>query len=96
VNDCDVLAAADCGNGKSCQIIDPTGNVACVTSGSAGAGDACSAVNTCQPGFSCVGGTCRRLCRAQPGGGEPACASDEGVCVHFAGNPPGVGVCTLL
>lgn len=95
VNDCDVFDASTCEAGKACQIVDPTGNVACLTSGSAGLGEACSSSVRCQAGFACVGGKCRRLCRAVEGG-EPACPPGEGTCVHFVGNPEGVGECTPL
>ncbi len=94
VNDCDVFDPAACDAGTSCQIVDPTGNVACVTSGTGDVGDACSASARCKAGFSCIGGTCRRLCKAVEGGGDPACPAAEGICVHFVGDPPGVGECT--
>lgn len=94
VNNCDVFDASSCASGKSCQIVDPTGNVACVTAGSGGVGEACSSSERCQAGFSCVGSSCRRLCRAVEGGGEPSCPPGEGICVHFVGDPAGVGECT--
>ena len=93
VNDCDVFEASSCPSGKACQIVDPTGNVACLTPGTAGLGDACSPSNPCEPGFSCVAEACRRLCRAVEGG-EPSCPPGEGICVHFARDPAGVGECT--
>lgn len=94
VNDCDVFDASSCPDGTACQIVDPTGNVACITAGSAGLGDPCSPSDHCQAGFSCVAGSCRRLCRAVAGGGEPSCPAAEGVCVHFHRDPPGVGECS--
>lgn len=94
VNDCDVFDSSACESGKSCQIVDPTGNVACITSGTGDVGDSCDSASRCKAGFSCVGSTCRRLCRAVAGGGEPSCPPAEGICVHFVGDPEGVGQCT--
>jgi hypothetical protein len=94
VNDCDVFDESSCASGKACHIVDPTGNVACVAAGSAELGEACSASERCIAGFACVGGACRRLCNASPGGGEPSCPPAEGVCVHFARDPASVGECT--
>jgi hypothetical protein len=94
VNDCDVFDASSCASGKACHIVDPTGNVACVTAGTAELGEDCSASERCVAGFACVGGACRRLCNASPGGGEPSCPPAEGICVHFVRNPPNVGECT--
>jgi hypothetical protein len=94
VNDCDVFESASCDSGKTCHIVDPTGNVACVQSGNAELGETCSNAERCVAGFACVGGACRRLCRAVEGGGEPSCPAAEGICVHFVRNPPGVGECT--
>ncbi len=96
VGNCDVFDEKSCAEGRSCKIVDPTGNVACVPSGSAKIGDPCSSVNPCIAGASCVADRCRRLCKAVEGGGTPACPKDEGTCVHFARDPPGVGECTLL
>lgn len=94
VGGCDVFDASSCPDGKSCQLVDPTGNVACVTAGSAKVGDPCSSDAPCVTGATCVAGHCRRLCKAVEGGGEPSCPEAEGVCVHFVGDPPGVGECT--
>jgi hypothetical protein len=91
VNTCDALAPASCAEpGTTCQIVDPTGATACFPEGTGESGQPCP----CKGGFLCVAGECRRLCKAAPGGGEPSCKSDEGVCVHFNRDPPGVGECT--
>ncbi len=96
VNNCDVLDPSSCSSqpGRSCQIVDPTGNVACVAEGQGGVGAPCSASVHCSAGFSCVADKCRRLCRAVAGGGEPSCPSSEGICVHYNRDPAGVGECT--
>lgn len=93
---CSVLDSESCADdpGRTCKIVDPTGAEACVRSGSGTVGEACVTPEYCGPGLSCVGGTCRRLCRAEACG-EPACPESEGVCVHFDRNPVGVGECTL-
>ncbi len=98
VNNCDVLDPTSCQSepGRTCQIVDPTGNVACAPAGQAGAGDPCSETVHCTAGFSCVAKACRRLCKAVAGGGEPSCAAGEGTCVHYNRDPAGVGECTPL
>ena len=90
VGSCDVLDPSTCPADRSCQIVDSRGSVACINEGPGGVGEACP----CQTGFLCVADACRRLCRAVEGGGEPACPKDEGICVHFDRDPPGVGECT--
>ena len=91
VNMCDALDPASCTDpGTTCQIVDPTGATACFSEGTGAQGDACP----CKGGFLCVANECRRLCKAVEGGGEPSCKPDEGVCVHFNRDPPGVGECT--
>ena len=98
VNQCDALAPKSCasidasGANTTCQIADPTGATACLPEGAGGVGDACP----CKGGFACVEGGCRRLCRAVAGGGEPSCPVEEGICVHFNRDPPGVGECTPI
>ena len=96
VGDCDVLDPASCADeaGRACQIVDPVGHVACAPEGNAGQGEPCASHDPCVRGFFCVGGACRRLCRAVPGGGEPSCPASEGICVHFNRDPAGVGECT--
>ena len=98
VGGCDPLDPAACSDlpGRSCQIVDPTGNVACVPVGSAGAGEACSEKQPCKGGFACVADACRRLCKAVEGGGEPSCPPQEGTCIHFNRDPAGVGECTPI
>src|SRR5262249_46924024 len=88
VNNCDALSPQSCGKpGTACELVDTTGATACVPEGPGGAGAPCP----CQGGFTCVGGVCRRLCKAVEGGGAPYCQAGEGVCVHFNRDPPGVG-----
>lgn len=98
VNNCDVLDPLSCqaDPGRTCQIVDPTGNVACAPEGQAGVGEACSPTVHCSAGFSCVAQKCRRLCRAVAAGGEPSCPSGEGTCIHYNRDPAGVGECTPL
>jgi hypothetical protein len=97
VDTCDVLDLSACAfePGMTCQIVDPRGKTACLPAGSAQLGEPCSTVRVCGAGLSCVGGTCRRLCRAVVGG-EPSCPADEGICVHFSRDPEGVGECTVV
>lgn len=92
---CDVLDADSCADGSfdSCKIVDPTGATACVSSGPGKVGQDCDSAEYCGSGLSCVGNTCRRLCRARECG-EPACQESEGTCVHFDRDPDGVGECT--
>ena len=96
VGTCDVLDPASCAgvSGRSCQIVDPLGNVACAPLGRAALGEPCTPAQNCVQGMSCVDDHCRRLCRAVAGGGQPACPSSEGICVHYLRDPPGVGECT--
>lgn len=95
VGTCDVLDPAACDDqpGRDCKLVDPTGAEACAPSSPERLGEACSGPSVCGRGLTCVGGTCRRLCRAELCG-EPACPEEEGTCVHFDRNPPGVGECT--
>jgi hypothetical protein len=93
VNQCDALdPATGCAMGTACQLADPTGATACLPAGMGMAGDPCP----CQGGFACVGGGCRRLCRAVLDAGDAPCPPAEGSCVHFNRNPDGVGECTPL
>jgi hypothetical protein len=101
VGGCDPLVPTSCTeSGKTCQIVDPIGDVACFTEGNGGQGASCSPSNRCKGGFVCVqvtgqsDYTCRRLCRAVEGGGSPACQANEGICVHFKRDPQDVGECT--
>lgn len=101
VNDCDPLDPDSCADpDRECKVVDPTGAVACAPRSSAGLGERCGDdTNGCAQGFTCIGPqglepTCRRLCAAEACA-EPSCPSDEGTCVHFDRNPPGVGECTL-
>ena len=95
VGTCDVLDPKSCSDpNRSCQIVDPVGNVACAPAGTAAIGAGCSEKVSCVAGASCVGGTCRRLCKAELGLPEPPCPTEEGVCVHFKRDPEGVGECT--
>jgi len=90
VNTCDALVPSSCKEpGQSCQIADPTGATACLPEGTGEAGAPCP----CKGGYLCVTGTCRRLCKAVSGGGEPSCPSSEGICTHFTRDPSGVGEC---
>lgn len=90
-NQCDALVPSSCTQpGTTCQLADGTGATACLPEGTGTPGEPCP----CKGGYACVGGGCRRLCKAVPGGGEPSCPLDEGRCVHFNRNPDGVGECT--
>ena len=98
VNNCDVLdpqACAEASN-RSCQIVDPVGNVACAPSGDVAIGQPCGKDRVCRAGASCVGDTCRRLCAAVPGLTAPPCPAAEGACVRYVRDPPGVGECSPL
>jgi hypothetical protein len=95
VGTCDVLDPGSCAgeSGRTCQIVDPVGNVACSPLGTALDGDACGPENPCGAQLSCVGEKCRKLCRAVESASDPGCATDE-VCVHYLRDPPNVGECT--
>jgi hypothetical protein len=97
VDGCDVLDPAACADqpGQTCQIVDPRGSVACMPGGSGSIGDPCDGETGCRAGLACIGGECRRLCRAISGG-EPSCPAAEGVCVTYARDPEGVGECTPI
>jgi len=86
---CDVFTGKPCPAGQACHIVDATGAVACVPEGSGQSGEPCP----CSAGFTCVGEQCRRLCLAVEQGGDPWCAPEEGTCVHYDRDPPGVGEC---
>ncbi len=94
-NNCDALQPEPCADsGKACQIIDGTGATLCVNQGTGEQGEPCP----CKGGFLCVSKegvkTCRRLCKAVLGGGEPYCQDGEGICIHYNRDPQGVGECT--
>jgi hypothetical protein len=94
VNQCDALVPSSCTEpGTTCQLADGTGATACLPEGTATAPDPCQPT-VCKGGFTCVNNGCRRLCKAVAGGGEPSCPLEEGRCVHFNRDPPGVGECT--
>jgi hypothetical protein len=70
---CELLDDTSCGgSGLSCQLVDTaTGQVACVTPGTATAGQSCELAN-CASGFSCVVGyfparRCAQLCDVENG-----------------------------
>jgi hypothetical protein len=102
VDNCNALDPASCAAvqpGTTCQIVDPTGATSCLAEKKGGAGESCP----CKGGFLCVLqdpktsiSSCRRLCKAVAGGGDPSCPPAEGVCVHFTRDPDGVGECTPL
>lgn len=98
-DNCDPLAPDTCADpSTTCQIIDGTGASTCFPEGTGETGDPCP----CKGGFICTTDDetgkdqCRRLCKAVAEGGEPSCPPGEGVCVHFAYDPPGVGECSDL
>lgn len=93
VNECDLLDPNSCPAGRVCRIVDPVGNVACAAGSTLGPGDSCNAGQLCGPVLHCINGTCRRLCNATDCG-DPSCPEEDGACVHFERDPPGVGECT--
>lgn len=94
---CDVFTSDECSSDRDCKIIDPKGTTACIRPTPGQVGDRCTPPQVCGRELSCVGPPgeerCRRLCRAEECG-KPACRPDEGTCVHFNRDPPGVGECT--
>jgi hypothetical protein len=100
VNDCDIFDENSCSATPErpvCRIADARANVACQPASASRAGDPCSETEPCGPLLVCNGkggaGTCRKICRAEACG-TPACSDQDGVCVHFDRDPPGVGECT--
>lgn len=98
VTDCDPLASGSCPSGQSCALVDSAGRTACITASPAQAGSDCDLSHSCAGGSVCVDDAsgaahCRALCRAAACG-ETSCAAGQGVCVHFARDPAGVGECT--
>lgn len=93
---CDLFSGAGCEDDptRECKIVDPTGAVACAPRSNAGLGDECAPPSVCKLGLNCVGGVCVKLCAFEQCG-DPACAPEEGTCVHFFRDPDGVGECTL-
>jgi len=96
VGTCDLFDPKSCADDPSreCKIVDPTGAVACAPRSNAALGDACTPPTVCQQGLNCVGGFCIKLCQFKQCG-DPACAADEGDCVHFPRDPEGVGECMV-
>ena len=102
VGECSVIdpkPAACNGATDDCKLVDSRGSEACIPRSAGELGEPCSRASgrLCGAGLTCVGQpgaeTCRRLCRAEECG-EPACPEEEGTCVHFDRDPPGVGECT--
>jgi hypothetical protein len=101
VGTCSVLDPhpAACKETEECKLVDSRGSEACMPKSPGKLGEACSKSTgrLCGAGLTCVGRpdaeTCRRLCRAEECG-EPSCPAEEGACVHFDRDPPGVGECT--
>lgn len=95
VGTCDLFDPESCANepGRECKIVDPTGAVACAPKSSASLGEPCAPPSVCRQGFNCVASRCVKLC-AFEACGEPSCTEEEGTCVHFVRDPPGVGECT--
>jgi len=101
VGECSVLDPhpAACKDGEDCKLVDSQGSEACVPKSPGAIGEDCGrgTGRLCGAGLTCVGQpgaeACRRLCRAEECG-EPACPVEEGTCVHFDRDPPGVGECT--
>jgi hypothetical protein len=94
---CVLLDDMTCGTGLSCQVVNAnTGEVACVTPGSATAGDSCETAK-CADGLSCIGGyfpnrQCVQLCNHDNDNCPPGdtCTADPAL----SGQNAAVGICT--
>jgi len=110
VGTCNVLDPTSCSSDATrpvCRIVDARGYVACrphSEGGDADLGEPCNADKQCAPGLHCAGNvdddaavqtTCVRLCAWGSCDAKPACGNGEGLCVHFARDPDGVGECTV-
>jgi len=86
--DCDVLAQ-DCESPKGCYFVDQQGNTDCALNNNKGAGESCTYLNDCAPGFMCAGnpGTCMAFCATD---GSVACTS--GTCTALGIDVYGVCV----
>ncbi len=100
VGTCSLLDPTACDEvGQDCKMVDSRGSEACIPKTPGKLGEPCSAASgrLCGRGLTCVGDPgeekCIRLCRAEECG-EPSCPVEEGTCVHFDRDPPGVGECT--
>lgn len=61
-NKCGVLPQCGCTATETCDVVDGSGNVACVTAGKAAQGTPCTSTSGCAKGLTCVFGTCHAFC----------------------------------
>jgi hypothetical protein len=88
VDDCTLLDATSCDNGKTCTIVRQDGTTSCVTPGTGMHGDPCpcAADHVCATGLN----QCLRLCHTDGNDCPPEAPKCQGGATIY---PPGFGVC---
>ncbi len=75
-NKCGVAPQCGCAPTETCDVLDNSGNVNCISAGTAAAGKSCTSTAGCGLGTTCFGGACKPFCPAgvsTDGGAAGAC-----------------------
>jgi hypothetical protein len=89
VHHCTPLGASSCHGGQTCTVVEQASEetTACVTPGTALAGDDCT-MQKCAADLACISGTCKTLCVM-----TSSCSYGES-CMPLTALGDGVGICT--
>lgn len=79
-NKCGLVPQCGCTATETCDVQDASGDVACVTAGTAAMGKPCTSTAGCAVGLTCVFGTCHAFCDA-PGSACSGASSGTGSCI---------------
>jgi hypothetical protein len=95
-NMCGVAPQCGCGVGETCDVQSNGGDVACIASGTAAQGKACTTTAGCAQGLSCAGNVCRPYCPAGTADAAACGLSGTTTCV-YVGQPaiPNFHVCGI-
>ncbi len=93
---CGLAPQCGCADGKTCDVIDGSGNAKCVSAGSAPMGHPCESSGDCSVGLTCVFGTCHAYCNNP---GQACTQADTGPCVQVKNTDnadiPNLAVCRV-
>jgi len=60
---CDTWPQCGCASGQACYVTDTaTGKTGCLSAGTTGKGQACTTLDACVAGTTCIGGACKQFC----------------------------------
>jgi hypothetical protein len=95
-NKCGLVPQCGCSAAETCDVVDSTGNVACIAAGKAPMGQSCTSTAGCAAGLTCVFGTCHAFCDA-PGSACGTTGTGDCVDVKMEGGAsvPNLDVCLV-